>query len=121
MMPGRGPAEWHGVFFDDDMGGLREGLRHTSDRSPISTSLCRSARQGGYIPDLCDLLVARVAGWEPYNLHDHLAHVSWVGSVLFRSCTTSQKNRLGSTIRGTLSTVVDRDLPNAWKDFLGLK
>ena len=32
--------------------------------------------------------------WEPYNLHDP-GHVSWVGSVLYRSCTTSQ-NRLGS-------------------------
>ena len=30
--------------------------------------------------------LAHVVGWEPYNLHDQ-AHVPWVGSVLYRSCT----------------------------------
>ena len=45
------------------------------------------------IHDLYDL--AHVAGWEPFNLHD-LAHVSWVGSVSHRSCTTSHNGRLGS-------------------------
>ena len=34
-------------------------------------------------------------GWKPYNLHD-LAHVSWVGSVLYRSCTTYRIGRLAS-------------------------
>ena len=44
-----------------------------------------------YLYDLYDLYdIAHVAGWEPYNLHDQLiAHVSLVGSVLYRSCTTS--------------------------------
>ena len=36
-----------------------------------------------------------VAGWESYNLED-LAHVSRVGSVLYRSCTSSHDGRLGS-------------------------
>ena len=45
--------------------------------------------------DLYDLYdLAHVVGWEPYNLHD-LGHVSWVGSVLNRSCTTSHNGRLG--------------------------
>ena len=44
--------------------------------------------------DLYDL--AQLAGWEPYIVHD-LEHVSWVGSVLYRSCTTSYKGRLEST------------------------
>ena len=52
--------------------------------------------QGRYIPDLYDLYdlydLAHVAGWEPYNLHD-LGHVSWVGIVLHRSCTTSRNGR----------------------------
>ncbi|CAN0557913.1 unnamed protein product [Laminaria digitata] len=43
--------------------------------------------------DLYDL--AHVARWGVYNLHD-LGHVSWVGSVRYRSCTTSQNGRLGS-------------------------
>ncbi|CAM9942637.1 unnamed protein product, partial [Laminaria digitata] len=41
--------------------------------------------------------LAHVAGWEPYNLHD-LTHVSWVGSVLYRSCTIYHNDRLGSTM-----------------------
>ena len=56
--------------------------------------------------DLYDLYdLAHVAGWELCTLHDP-AHVSWVGSVLRRSCSTSQNGRLGSR----LSTVVDHDL-----------
>ena len=55
--------------------------------------------------DLYDLYdVAHVAGWELYNLHD-LGHVSWVGSALYRSCTTSHNGRLGSTVDD-----LDRDL-----------
>ena len=57
------------------------------------SSWYRSTRQGRHIPDLCDL--AHVARWRPYNLHD-LAHASWVGSVPYRSCTTSHNGRLGS-------------------------
>ena len=30
--------------------------------------------------------LVHVARWDPHNLYD-LAHVSWVGSVLYRSCT----------------------------------
>ena len=41
-------------------------------------------------------VVAHVAGWKPCNPHD-LGHISWVGSVLYRSCTTSHNGRLGST------------------------
>ena len=43
-------------------------------------------------PDLYGL--AHVAGWEPCKLHA-LAHVAWVGSVLYRSRTTSHNGRLG--------------------------
>ena len=46
-------------------------------------------------PDLYDL--AHVYGWERYNLHD-LGQVSWVGSVLFRSCTTYHSDRLLNSI-----------------------
>ena len=41
------------------------------------------------MPDLYDLYdlyaLAHVPGWEPYNMHDLQAHVSWVGSALL--CT----------------------------------
>ena len=49
-------------------------------------------------PMLYDLYgLAYVAGWEPYDLHDLLiAHVSWVGSVPYRSCTASDNGRVGS-------------------------
>ena len=33
------------------------------------------------------LILAHVAGWEPYGLHD-TGYVSWVGPELCRSCTT---------------------------------
>ena len=36
-----------------------------------------------------------VAGWESFNRHDP-GHVSWVGSVLYRSCATSRKGRRGT-------------------------
>ena len=43
---------------------------------------------------------AHVAGWEPSNVHDLLlytvAHVPWVGSVLYRPCAVPQGGRLGS-------------------------
>ena len=79
---------------------------HTSDRPSMHASCSRSARQGTWVPDLYDLYdrydlydlydlydmyelydlydLAHVAGWKPYNLHD-LGHISWVGSVLYRS------------------------------------
>ena len=39
--------------------------------------------------------LANVARRDTYNQHD-LTHVSWVWSVLHRSCTTSRNGRLGS-------------------------
>ena len=43
--------------------------------------------------DLCDLYdLAQLAGREPYNLRD-LEHVSWIGSVLHKSCATSHDGR----------------------------
>ena len=45
------------------------------------------------MPDLHDL--AHVAGREPHNLYG-LGHVSLVGYALYRSCTTSHNDRLGS-------------------------
>ena len=41
--------------------------------------------------------LARVAGWEQHKLHN-LGRVSCVGSVLYRSCTTSHNDRLGSRL-----------------------
>ena len=77
---------------------------YTSDISSVPTSWPRSPRQRRYV-DLYDLYdLARVAGWEPYYLHDP-GHVSWVGSVLNRSCTTYHNGRLGSRL-----STVDRDL-----------
>ena len=49
--------------------------------------------QGRYCHDLYD--PARVAGWERYNLHD-LGHVSWGGSVLYRSYAAPHNGSLGS-------------------------
>ena len=51
-----------------------------------------SGFQVRYIPDLYD--PAHLAAWEPYNLHG-LAPASWVGCVLYRSCTLSHGGRLG--------------------------
>lgn len=47
----------------------------------------------GQVLDLYD--VAHVTRWEPHNLHS-FARVSWVGSVITRSCRTSHFGRLGS-------------------------
>ena len=57
--------------------------------SPISVF------QGGYIPlSLYDLQgsIDHVARWESCDLHD-LAHVSWVGPVLRRSCRKYHNDR----------------------------
>ena len=66
------------------------------------------------MPDLYDLYdlydPADVAGWEPYNLRG-LAHVSWVGSVLFRSYTTTNSERQGKDLD---FLQLDRDLPDVW-------
>lgn len=47
------------------------------------------------------VLIVHVAAWAPYlsaNLHDlSIAHVYWVGSVLYRSRTTYHNARLYST------------------------
>ena len=50
-----------------------------------------------YLYDLYDLYdIAHVAGWDPYSLLHDLAHISWVGSVLYRCpCTASHNGRLG--------------------------
>ena len=37
-------------------------------------------------------VLAHVAAWEPYNLRD-LTHVSWVGSVPYRSHTACQNKQ----------------------------
>ena len=55
-----------------------------------------------YIPGQHDLYeLDHVAVWEPYHLQD-LGHVSWVGSVLHRSCTASHTGRLEYTIDDVL-------------------
>ena len=73
----------------------------TDHRFPLEFIMySTSARQGRQIPDLydlCDLYDLAHVGWEPYNLHN-LRHVSWVGSVLHRSCTTSHTVRLGPIV-----------------------
>ena len=57
------------------------------------SSWFRSGRQGRSIPDLYDLYdLVHAAGWKPYNVHN-LAHLSWVGSVLCKSCTTYHNGR----------------------------
>ena len=53
---------------------------------------------------------AHVTAQEPYNLHD-VGQISWVGSVLYKSCTTSHKCRLVSTVDD-----LDRDLSDACDD-----
>ena len=44
----------------------------------------------------CVIYVAHVAGWKQYDLHDLAHSISWVGSVLYRSCTTSHSGRWGT-------------------------
>ena len=64
-------------------------------RPPLQFMTCTSARQSRCIPDLSvgtRYDVARVARWEPYGLCD-VALASWVGSVPYRSCTTSHNDR----------------------------
>ena len=43
-----------------------------------------------------NLFIAHVAGWKPciVRLILQAAHVSWVGSVLYRSCTAYRNGRL---------------------------
>ena len=69
---------------------------HTSGRSSMAPSRSRSCKADLFLI-LYDL--AHIAGWNPYNMHDLMhdlmAHVSWVGSVLLirRSCATSHNGR----------------------------
>ena len=51
--------------------------------------------EGRPVPDFVwSTVAAPFAGWEPYNLHDLMqVHVSWVGSALCGSCTTSHIGR----------------------------
>ena len=73
----------------NDIGGFGEDshLGHIAERSSIPTVHDRSRyfkADRSSIPDLYDLYdLVQVAGWEPYDLHDLLAHVSWVGSALY--------------------------------------
>ena len=55
--------------------GMKYCTSRTDHRGPL---------HGRSVPDLHDL--AHGSEWEPYSLHD-LAHVSWVVSVLYGSCT----------------------------------
>ena len=85
-----------------------DGLYDLYDLFPLLYSttvhdLDLPGRADRYIPDLYNLYdlydlydLAHVSGWEPQKLHD-LGHVSWVGSVLYRSCTTYHNGRLGSS------------------------
>ena len=56
--------------------------------SHLMIKICHAGQIGSrsvYLYDLYDLYdLAHIAGWYWYNLHD-VAHVSWVGSVLYRS------------------------------------
>ena len=99
---GRGP----GTLAPDNTSPVRRKHRHTSDESDRyfpHHDLDISGQMDIYIPDLYDLydlyalcdLAHHVAGLEPYDLYD-LAHVSWVGSVRYRSCTTPHNGGLGS-------------------------
>ena len=42
------------------------------------------------------IIYLKLPGWKPYNLHE-LAHISWVGSVLYRCWTAHHIGRLVST------------------------
>ena len=100
-----------------------ESFKPRVDHRLIATWWFSSFGADRYIPDLYDLYdlydLAHVAGWEPYNLHD-LGHVSWVGSVLYRSCTTSHIGRLRSkwsrswSARGVESFDIDRYIEHAF-------
>ena len=78
----------------------------------VTSSSSRSAFQGRSIPGFAYLvfyssIIARVAGWDPYNLHDLLNTaveniVSWVGSGVRRSCSISPNGRWEELLRGTI-------------------
>ena len=77
----------------DFVEGKRTKLSHLGEIN--HSHLMTKIFQGRHIPDMHD--PAHVSGWDPYNLRD-LAHDSWVGSVLYISCTTSHNDRLGSRL-----------------------
>ena len=82
-------------------------------RPPASRSRSFRADISYYLDlyDLCDLRdLAHVAGWKPNNLR-YLAHGSWVGSELYRSCTTSHGGRIGSIN----DLLIADDLSQVWK------
>ena len=68
----------------------------------ISTTVHDIDLSGQRYPWYVWSIIVHVAGLEAYNLHD-LGQVSWVGSVLSRSCTTSQNGRLGPGLSGSWS------------------
>ena len=67
----------------------------------------RSSREDILV--ICDL--AHVAGWGPYYLHD-VVQVSWVGPVIYGSCTSSKT--AGYNLRDLSDLSVD-DLSDVWK------
>ena len=70
-------------------------LGHITGRSSTDHDLDLSRKIDNIFPILYDLYdLAHVAGWDPYNPHDDLDHVSWVGSALQgRFCTTLNNGR----------------------------
>ena len=66
---------------------IRDRSNRSSDRSSISMQMILPRRAGIFL--ICTNL-AHVAGWESHNLR-FLGHVSWGGSVLYRSCTSHTK------------------------------
>ena len=73
---------------------------HTSDGSSISTSWSRSFQVTSlpHLGTIWPTVVAHVAGLDPYDMHDLAwsSTVSWIGSVLRRSCTTYHNGRWGT-------------------------
>ena len=92
------------------------GNFQTSDRWSIPTSWSRSLK-ADLFPILYD--IARGAGWNPYNLHD-IAHVSFAGSVLCRSCTIFHNGRWRTRWSRSWSVCPTcfNFLPNPWASIL---
>ena len=60
------------------------------------------------VHDLSDMYdLARISGWELYNLHD-LGPIVWVGSVLLQILGQYNLHHLGPFSRGWICTVTDR-------------
>ena len=115
----------------DQLQWLRRFIGHRTDDLLICmiyshySSWPRSARQGGYIPDLYDQYdlydlydlygLGKVAGWGPYNLYD-LARMLFPGldvTVVYRSCTACHNDRLGSRWSRSWSAAFVKSYPSA--------